>query len=101
MRSNISQIPRGIYIAARLLNEERAKRLPFFILMKKSINTLDKQLDLCYNVNLTGLEPASLKLVFSASFVKCVLVIFIYNCAHLRQNLLKNTYFKVLRSFYV
>jgi hypothetical protein len=51
-------------------------------------------------VSLTRVELVSLKSVFFASSVKCVLVVFIYNCAHLCQNLLKNSSFKVLRSFY-
>ena len=50
--------------------------------------------------SLTRVELVSLKNVFFASSVKCVLVVCIYNCAHLRQNLLKNSAFKVLRSFY-
>ena len=41
----------------------------------------------------------SLKVVFLVSFAKCVLVVFVYNCAHLRQNLPKNTCFEMLRSF--
>ena len=51
-------------------------------------------------LNLTRVELVSLKSLFFAYFVKCVLVVFIYNCVHLRQNLLKNIPFKVLRSFY-
>ena len=51
-------------------------------------------------VSLTRVELVSLKNVFFASSDKCVLVVCIYNCAHLRQNLLKNSAFKVLRNFY-
>ena len=51
-------------------------------------------------VSLTRVELVSLKSFFFASFDKCVLVVFVYNCAHLRQNLLKNISFKMLRSFY-
>ena len=51
-------------------------------------------------VSLTRVELVSLKNVFFASSDKCVLVVCVYNCAHLRQNLLKNSAFKVLRSFY-
>jgi hypothetical protein len=50
--------------------------------------------------NLTRAELASLESFFFADFVKCVLVVFLYDCAHLRQNLLKNIPFKVLRSFH-
>ena len=39
--------------------------------------------------SLTRVELASLKTVFFASSDKCDLVVFVYNCAHLRQNLLK------------
>ena len=51
-------------------------------------------------ISLTRVELVSLKNVFFASSAKCVLVVCVYNCAHLRQNLLKNSAFKVLRSFY-
>ena len=52
-------------------------------------------------VSLTRVELVSLKSFFFASFDKCVLVVFVYNCAHLRQNLLKNKSFKVQSSFHV
>ena len=39
-------------------------------------------------LSLTKVELVSLKNVFFASSDKCVLAVFVYNCAHLRQNLL-------------
>jgi hypothetical protein len=50
-------------------------------------------------VNLTGLEPDSLKKFFFASFGANPLVVFGYNGGHYRLNPLKKSFFKVLTVF--